>query len=346
LGQLLLSLDWLRPNKELGVMTVRRFWELAQVSNVDLVSGLQELVVAGSRTEARIVAHLAEVESRSLHLHASDSLFGYCQKVLGLSQNEAYYRIVAARLGRGYPLVFELLAQRRVHVTSLSLIRHYVTPENHGELLAAISGRTKEQILRLLATREPRPDAVNLIRKLPVGPRAVAAGPTASLEPLSADTYCLQLHTTEALKQKLELAADLMSHANPSRDLAVVVERALDLLIQDIQKKRFGQTKRPRATATSTKVPPAEEGKRPQRKRSRHVPNEVKRDIVARDTLACTHTLDDGTRCNARAFLEIQHDDAWAKGGGHTPENTRFLCAAHNRLLAEEEFGPRPLKTG
>jgi hypothetical protein len=52
---------------------------------------------------------------------------------------------------------------------------------------------------------------------------------------------CLQLHTSRHLKAKLEQARDLMSHANPSGDLAVVVERAVDLLIQKLKARRFGQ---------------------------------------------------------------------------------------------------------
>src|SRR5262245_39950669 len=157
-------------------MKARGFWQLAQVSDEALVVELQGLVSRSSRTEARIVAHLAELETRRLHLKGAESLFAYCLKKLGLSQNEAHYRICAARLARKYPIIFELLDQRRVHLTALSLIRYYITDENHLELLDAIAGKTKEQILRLLAGRAPRPDAVSRIRKLPVGPNAFAAG--------------------------------------------------------------------------------------------------------------------------------------------------------------------------
>src|SRR5690242_13501626 len=39
------------------------------------------------------------------------------------------------------------------------------------------------------------------------------------------------------LKGKLERATDLMSHANPKRELAVVLERALDLLLTKLEKR-------------------------------------------------------------------------------------------------------------
>ncbi|MEI9941656.1 MAG: hypothetical protein WDO69_30950 [Pseudomonadota bacterium] len=53
-------------------MEMRGFWHLAEVSDARLRSGLTELLVAGHRTEARIIAHLAEVEKRKLHLKDGD----------------------------------------------------------------------------------------------------------------------------------------------------------------------------------------------------------------------------------------------------------------------------------
>ena len=44
-------------------------------------------------------------------------------------------------------------------------------------------------------------------------------------------------------------------------------------------------------------------------------------------------------RCTSRAFLEIDHVQPWARGGLDTLENLRWLCRAHNQLLAEEAFG-------
>ena len=48
----------------------------------------------------------------------------------------------------------------------------------------------------------------------------------------------------ESLKAKLEHAQDLMSHV--SRELEVVVERALDALIRELSNKRWGKPDKPR----------------------------------------------------------------------------------------------------
>jgi hypothetical protein len=45
-------------------------------------------------------------------------------------------------------------------------------------------------------------------------------------------------------------------------------------------------------------------------------------------------------RCNSTWDVEIHHDEtAFALGGGHSINNLRLLCAAHNRLDAERVFG-------
>ena len=321
-----------------GAMNARGFWRLEGISDVELVETLKELVGRSSWTEARIVAHLAELDARRLHLLGGRSLFRYCQECLGLSQNEAFYRIQAARLAQRFPVIFELLERRQVHLTALALVRDFITAENHAELLRDVSGKTKEQILRLLATRAPRPDVPSRIRKLPVPAGAVAAGPTGTLEPLSLASYRLQLNASESLKQKLELAANLMSHANPSRDLAIVVERALDLLIEKLHKERFGKTARPGRRRT-----PNEHEQAPSRRNARHgrnhIPNETLRQLLERDGLSCSYTAEDGHRCGEQAFLQIHHEQAWAKGGADSLDNLRLVCAPHNRLLAERDFG-------
>ena len=104
-------------------MKARGFWHLGDVSDERLVASLRELLMAEGRSEARIVAHLAEVDERRLHLRdAAPSLFEYCQKKLGLSDNQAYYRIAAARVARRFPVVFELLERHEIHLTSIAAL--------------------------------------------------------------------------------------------------------------------------------------------------------------------------------------------------------------------------------
>jgi hypothetical protein len=360
------------------------FWELGGVTDRALQAELTRLLASGSRTEARIIAHLAAVEERRLHLEAgSSSLFDYCCHRLGLSESEAFHRITAARLARRFPAIFGLIERRAVHLTAVCLLRDYLTPENHRELLEEASGKTKLQVQELLARRFPRPDVASTIRKLPP-PRApvsvLAPAPAPALplprsaplreasaakdsrkglpqpaqtasaaqashravvEPLSAARYRIALNASAQLKEKLEHALDLLSHSNPSGDLAVMIERAVDLLIERVEKQRFAQTKSPRRSEVGGAKKRGRSVKSPAFHAvvRGHVPNDTMRQIVARDGLRCTFVGSDGQRCGSHKFIQIHHEDPWARGGGETVDNLRILCASHNRLLAERDFG-------
>jgi hypothetical protein len=341
-------------------MTNQGFGKLTTLSDNELEQRLVVLLTESARTEADIVAHLAEVEGRKLHLRAGHpSMFQYCLEHLGLSENEAFHRIVAARLATAFPIIFELLAARELHLSAVCLLRRHLTKENHRELLTEACGKSKRQIEELLARRFPES----------VGSEAR----TARFKPVNADCYRLELYVTKAQKEKLELARDLVSHANRSGDWGIVIERAAEALTEKLQGRRFAKVKARRdnrknvhqldaagslddgAQATEghadrqTSMPslaaPAQEhtAKRSPR---RHIPNAVRRLVASRDEMSCTFTSEGGRRCGARAFLQLDHRQAWARGGEETSENLRVLCAQHNRLLAEQEFGAAAVRFG
>ena len=138
-------------------MNGREFWALQDVSNEALEASLSRLLGAGARVEARVVAHLAEVEERRLHLLAGcSSMYDYCRKRLGLSDYEAFIRIATARVARKYQVVFELLERRELNLTAVCEVREFLTVANHRELLAEISGHTKLEIREILARRFPQ----------------------------------------------------------------------------------------------------------------------------------------------------------------------------------------------
>ncbi|MDB4884428.1 MAG: hypothetical protein JWL95_3194, partial [Gemmatimonadetes bacterium] len=157
----------------------------------------------------------------------------------------------------------------------------------------------------------------------------------ARIEPLSESRFKVQLTASAELREKLERARDLMSHANPRGDLAVVVERALDLLLDRLEMERLGKLTRPaRRPATTARVD------RPRTPRARSViPRGVRREVFERDGATCTFVDAEGHRCPSRAHLELDHILSRALGGSDEASNLRVRCRAHNRLHAEEVFG-------
>src|SRR5258705_10700770 len=183
--------------------------DLAGLSDDELEAALQLLLGDGARTEAKIVAHLAEVEGRRLHLRAGyPSLFQYCLDVLKLSESEAFYRIAAARAVSAFPAALMLLESRQVHLSAICMLRPHLTQDNHQELLADACGKSKRQVEMLLARRFPERD--------------IESKSLGCLKPIAEDRFRFEVIVTAQQKEQLELARDLISHANPGGGWTVV----------------------------------------------------------------------------------------------------------------------------
>jgi 5-methylcytosine-specific restriction endonuclease McrA len=309
--------------------------DLSTRSDEELLASVTKLVASHRELTARLVAHLAEIEERRLHLSAGfSSMFDFCQKRLGLSEGEAFRRILAARLTRRFPTICTLLASGSVNLSTLERLHNHLTEENHAELLSATAGKSKQEVQSLLAACFPEPDHPSSIRLSTGSGRA-------SIDPLSETRHKVEFTASDALRQKLELCRDLMSHANPRRDLAPVIERAVDLLLTELKRKRLAKAKRPRRPRVARpgdafhnqthQVGGVSRGSR--------VTNATRRQVFERDGLRCTYVAADGRRCDSRAFLELDQVNPRALGGSNDADNLRVLCRAHNQLRAERTFG-------
>ena len=311
------------------------------LSNEELLSGLRALIGQGHVVLAHLLAYLGEVEDRRLDLEsACSSLWDFCVRRLGMGDDEACRRVAAARLVRKFPIALGMIERGEIHMTGLLLLRDHLTEDNYAELLPAAAHKTKSDIQHLIAERFPRPDAPSLMQPLPLSPSLQSVVPSAvapmpapesrapRIEPLSPERYKVQFTANAELKRKIERAADLMRHKNPKGDLSVLMERALDLLITELEKQRLGKTK----TRRPSKAP---------RKKTRpgYVPRSVRREVFERDGEQCTFVDETGRRCESRTLLELDHRKARALGGSDDADNLTVRCRRHNGLSAERDFG-------
>ena len=149
--------------------------------------------------------------------------------------------------------------------------------------------------------------------------------PPSRLAPLTPERYALQVTLAKATHDKLRRAQALLSHTVPSGDIAAVLDRALDALIERVGKRRHGATSRPAVKRAS--------------KHHRHIPADVRRAVHERDGNRCTYVSANGKRCEETRFLECDHVQPLARGGQPTVANIRLRCRAHNQLEAERTFG-------
>ena len=147
-----------------------------------------------------------------------------------------------------------------------------------------------------------------------------------SIAPLAPERYRIQLTVSRETHDKFRRAQALLRHAVPSGDAAEIFDRAVTLLVDQLERQRFAETERARATKPSPGP-------------SRHIPAAVRRAVWRRDGGCCAFVGTEG-RCGERAFLELHHVEPHAVGGAATVENIELRCRAHNAYEARLFFGP------
>ncbi|MEQ1831736.1 MAG: HNH endonuclease [Candidatus Eisenbacteria bacterium] len=286
-------------------------------------------------------------------------MLDYCQRDLALSEDVAKKYLRAARIARARPVLFDMLADRRLSVSAVLTLGPWLESGGHDDLIAAAVGRSREEIEWLIAERCPQPEMLAL--EVDAGPATTseaslqaslegAPGPAcpstaskssysvvplpvaaATVKPLSADHVALTVTMTRATREKIRRAQELLGHAVAPEAIAEVLDRALDQLIVALEKRKHGLHRKPRGVRAKVSH------------RARHIPADVRAAVYRRDGGACTFVSDDGQRCGSRHALQYDHIVAVADGGASTIENLRLLCPAHNQLEAERRFGKQTI---
>ena len=324
---------------------------LSSLSDRDLLASTQAAAKSERKVSADLLAHIAEVDHRKLYRkEACSSMFTYCTERLGLSEDAAAKRLQVARKVRELPELLDALALGRVHLTGLKLLVPHLNADNCTRLIERAEGKSKRKIEELVAELAPRPDVPARLRKLPAPrptpvrppPVSIPAEPALLeqpprvetrpprrlvLAPLAPARYKLELTADQALYDKIGKARELLRHRVPSGDLVEVIDRAVTLLVDKLEKERFGLTSSPRKSKAELDQD------------SRHIPNRVKRAVHDRDGGQCSYIDGRGRRCTAHGMLEYDHIVPFAMGGKSDVDNLRLRCRPHNQLHAEEIFG-------
>jgi hypothetical protein len=336
-----------------GIMTRN---PVQSLTDEQLLHDLEGTAAAERTATARLITLLAEMDVRRLYLaQGYSSLFVYCTRALHLSEHAAYGRIEAARAARKFIVILDLLTEGSLTLTTVCLLASHLTSDNHREVLEKARYKSKRDVEHLIAAMRPRPPVPSSVRKLPEPKDAKAsAAPAAAVEigavapasigdvaqlhapaaplpapavilPLAPERYKVQLTIGRATHDKLRTVQDLLRHVVPNGDPAVIIDRALTLLLQDLERRKLAQVKRPRQSTSS-------------QTRARHVPASVRREVWKRDDGRCAFVGTHG-RCCERGFLEFHHVIPFAEGGVTTAANLQLRCRAHNAHEANEYFG-------
>lgn len=345
------------------------------LNDQELESRLRRLALAEGKFMAALLSYLAEFDRRRLAgAFGQPSLFHYCVRVLGFSEDAAYKRIQAARAVRRFPEIIEELASGRLGVAAVKVLAPHLTAENVRGLLTAAHGKTIRELESFAASLAPRPDAPDMLRALPSGRKEPGSGDqtpaldfqavttsgggaeTAPSEPApqAAESRSPEARPREGPRHEPRHPEPLsdrrfMFRFTAGRSLRAKYERARLVLRGRPTGAGMEALFEAALDALLERVDPARGVKRregrasraPRRRRAgRHIPQTVKDAVWRRDDGQCTFVGPNGNRCPESARLEYDHIVPWARGGrSDEVSNIRLACKTHNALAARRVFG-------
>jgi hypothetical protein len=297
-----------------------------------------------------LIRALMELDARRLYLgEGYSSMFTYCTQALHLAEGAAYNRIETARAARRFPLILGGLEDGSLTLTTVRLLAPHLTVDNHETVLASAHHKRKRDIEQIVAALNPKPAVQTVIRKLPMPAQREAKAsvpalaspaaehlmtsveesavppPRATIAPLAPERFKVQLTISRETHDKLDRVQALARHAIPNGDLTIIFDRALTLLLNELERRVCAVTPSPHASRGASE-------------RSRQIPAAVKREVWRHDGGRCAFVGRDG-RCSERSFLEYHHVRPYAAGGGATTANIELRCKAHNAHEAALFFG-------
>ena len=343
--------------------------DLRAWSDERLTAGLAEAARGERACLVTLLLRLGEAMRRELsERRGYASAFDYCTRLLGYSRSGAYRRVRVARVGMRYRSLLGMLSRGDIHLTGAAMIAAHLTPQNHRDVLRRVSGKSEDEIGRIVAAIAPRAAPIDRIRIVSApkpafapeesvtgaSPKDTPARPSdrvsvsmgdlfghrESQEPASTDAtlparaiYDVRFAATERTVTLLHRAQSLLRHRFPQGEIDGIFALALEQLLDKIDRDRKGVSRSsvPASLRAASASSPVDS--------RRKFPEGVKQAIWERDGGRCAYTGKDGVRCPSRAWLEFDHRKPFALGGRSDAANGRLYCRTHNLLAGRLAFG-------
>ena len=180
-----------------------------------------------------------------------------------------------ASVARRFPQVLSLLAQNRISLSVAGLLAPHLKDETVERLLSDCERKSRREVEEFLVALKPRPVLEPGIRKRPE-PRSSLDAPAGDtslpsrlpsprspekssslIQPAEPDVYNFRFSARKDFKEKLFRVAEVLGIEAPEKNLAKILERALDLTLErkDPQKKLERRLVRENAPASRSPRP-------------------------------------------------------------------------------------------
>ena len=323
---------------------------LTELSDVELVTRFQDLVIEEQEKLASQLLHLAELDRRKLFFHYA-SLRAYLVAEHGLEEWVAERRIRAARMLKRFPSLHGKIETGQINLTLLEIAqscahREKLSDPELSEILEAICGMSCRAARREIACRYPQ---------------SSEEMPYDRIRPLTAELSEVRFVASEKLLEKLEEIRGLLAHSHPKLSFGELI----DHLASDYRERHHPEEKARRAKERAERKEAGEKNEKKQENATeivktptaelldlktqesvsvssekRTFSNSVKHQLTIQEGYQCRY-VDPVTnqRCQSSFGLESDHVQAWALGGKSELANARYLCAHHHRRISFLQFG-------
>jgi hypothetical protein len=314
---------------------------LSLLSDQELVARFRDSVIDERERLVLQLEYLIELDRRRLFFEYP-SLWAYLVHECGMEEWAADRKIRACRLMKRYPELRSLLESGKINLSLMELVQGYVYREKLEdseflELLSAVSGMSKRAAMRELASRYPQS------RELPRD----------RIRPLDGTYSEVRFVADEALLEKIEEIRGLLAHSHPKGTIGEIFNHVLtDYLKRNDPEERAKRAEgreakkgRPALKLESktpspapAKVPPSPA---PAPKRMPRVATQpMIQALIRQNGYRCSYVDPlTGKKCTSRHGLQVDHIQAWSRGGKTELKNLRYLCQGHHQRVSFLQFG-------
>ena len=282
-----------------------------------------EKAARANQSSAIVVLHfINDCERRKSYLDLGySSVFSYCVRRLKYSSSTAGRYIQAARCILEHPEMLAMLEAREISISTICQIASILTEDNKQSILERVRGRSRREVERIAC--DYRPPVALSDRMDPV---RVATN--------NGERHMVftQFLAPEEYAGIFDEVRDLMPGDASYGDVSLAVFREYRDRHHPIARQARRETKKGSASLHSHRWECDAE-------HSRYIPDEVRDVVFVRDGGQCTFVARDGTQCQCRKGLHVDHITPVANSGRNELSNLRLLCGAHNLRAAELAMG-------
>ena len=325
-----------------SLLTAERLMNIKDLSDKKLIQVFSESVKEERKATLLVLELIAEMDARKLYLkHGYSSLFVYLTTELNYSEGATHRRIASARAVNLYPEIKEMLLDARLSLTTLSMLSKELRDESKNSLLSLASYKTKRELERLLLERKPgsKKKMKEKIKPVVVEKETSPLFDVKAKQKFENHLSRRSSSQTQEVEKRLNLSFSVPEETQSLIDEAKQVLSGKlpkgasleDLFVAGLESIVSEYKRKNKALGTRKS--------RKAKKRTRHIPNDIRKAVLERDEYKCSFKAENGKICSCNWDIEVDHIVPFVDGGKHTVENLRVLCGAHHRYVTENKFG-------